>query len=99
MPEVTVFTPSYEGMVSTDYGPHVYQGRLSPERILEIGRKFGSGYARTALAKCPQPDEWYLSYNNNPDVEPERDEDGERYTDEHEGTGTLAYYVSIVKLN
>lgn len=95
--EVTIFTPSYEGMTDIQNGPHAYRGRLSPEQMIEIGKRLGEGYARTALIAL-EPNEWYLSYNRL-DIEPERDENGEQYEDGQEGTGKLAYCISVVKLN
>lgn len=94
---VTVFTPTYDGLFDADYGPHIYEGRLGRERVLEIGQELGSGYARTAICGDLSAG-WYLSYCNehNPPVlaDTYNEAYGERYDETVPGCGKLAYDVS-----
>lgn len=102
MATVTIFTPLMEGLFDSEYGPHVYQGELSREQVLEIGRKLGDCYARTAICGSPEGG-WYVSYHSQEAdegdcVQPHEAENGGSF-EETPGCGALSYSVEYCEIN
>lgn len=97
---VTIFVPIMETLYDPEYGPHLYEGKLNREKVLEIGRELGGlddqGYAAIAI-EGNDKDGWYLTYNNE-EREPTKHEDGATFQ-EIEGCGSLAYSVEYRELN
>lgn len=106
----TVFVPIMETTYDNEYGPHVYEGELSREQVLAIGRILGGlgkkdrGYARVAIEGTGDPgDGWYLTFhseeaNEGDCVQPNKHEHGESYADTP-GSGALAYSVEYREFN
>jgi len=105
---VTVFTPMYDGAFDAEYGPYIYEGRLSRERVLEIGQELGSGYARAVICGDYEGG-WYVSFcnfakNDEGDCPPPVQADphnpafGERYDETVPGCGKLAYDVTYAEV-
>jgi len=94
---LTIFVPLMEGQYDNEYGPHVYEGRLTKEQALEVGRKLGDAYAAVAIEGSDEHG-WYVSYNESAEAEPKETPIGTSYLDTS-GCGALSYSVEYRELN
>lgn len=98
---VTIFIPLYDGIIDNDIEPRVYEGRLSRQRVLEIGQELGDCYGKTAICGNNESG-WYISYCNSDEdgncpppvqADPYNPAFGERYDETVPGCGSLSYDV------